>query len=129
MSVQITQAESRVMQVVWTHGPLGAEAILGEVGAAQGWGLATVRTLVDRLIRKGALESRREGARTTYVPLVSREAYVTGESQGLLDRLFGGRLSTLVGHLSRERALAPEDLARLKRLVADLDAQAEDEAS
>ena len=129
MSVQITQAESLVMQALWTRGPLGAEAILEAVGPGPGWGLATVRTLVDRLIRKGALASERRDGRTAYVPLVSRETYVTGESQGLLDRLFGGRLSTLVAHLSGAQALSTEDVARLKRLVADLDAQAQDEES
>lgn len=123
---RISAAESLVMQAIWDRGPLGAEEILKLVGEGQGWGEATVRTLIHRLIKKKALKSERRGARTAYVPLMTREAYVTEESQGLLDRLFGGQIAPLVAHFARERAVSPEDLARLKRLVAELDADEED---
>src|SRR5206468_10928758 len=56
----------------------------------QNWGEATVKTLINRLLKKKAIASERTGGRARYRPLVSREDYVTGESQGLLDRLFGG---------------------------------------
>ena len=89
-------------------------------------GESTVRTLIHRLIRKGALRSERRRGRVVYAPLVSRADWVTTESQGLLDRLFGGQLAPLVDHFTRERAVSAEDLARLKRLVAGLDAGDED---
>ncbi|OHB30109.1 MAG: BlaI/MecI/CopY family transcriptional regulator [Phenylobacterium sp. RIFCSPHIGHO2_01_FULL_69_31] len=119
------------MAAVWDGaegggGGAGVEEILAGPGAANGWGEATVRTLIHRLIRKGALKSERRGATVVYAPLLSREAWMTTESQVLLDRLFGGQLAPLVAHFARERALAPEDLARLRRLVAELDADEED---
>lgn len=114
------------MAVVWAGDGAGVEEILAAVGPANGWSESTVRTLIHRLIRKAALRSERQRGRTVYVPLVSRAAYLTAEGQGMLDRLFDGRLAALVAHLTRERAVAPEDLARLKRLVADLDAEADD---
>jgi len=125
-ALRISAAESQVMDVVWAAGGAGVEEILAVVGPAQGWGEATVRTLIHRLIRKKALRSERRRGVVVYAPLVSREAWVTAESQGLLDRLFGGALAPLVAHFARERALSPEDVARLKRLVAELDADAED---
>ena len=126
--MRISEAESRVMEAVWAAGPdgLGAEAILATTGVEQGWTDSTVRTLIHRLIRKGALESRRRGAVVAYTPRVSRDAWVTSESQGLLDRLFGGDVAALVAHASRERRLPPADVARLRRLVAELDAEEDD---
>jgi BlaI family transcriptional regulator, penicillinase repressor len=124
--MRITAAEAEVMQALWAHGPAGAEEILSQVGEAQGWSLATVRTLVHRLIKKGALRSERRGGRTAYVPLVAREEYVAQESQGLIDRLFGGQVAPLVAQLAARRALSAEDVARLKRLVAGLDAEEDD---
>ena len=129
--LRITEAESQVMATAWDAAEAGAEGagveqILAGPGAAQGWGEATVRTLIHRLVRKGALRSERRGATVIYVPLINRTDWVTSESQGLLDRLFGGQLAPLVAHFARERALAPEDLARLRRLVAELDADDED---
>jgi predicted transcriptional regulator len=49
------------------------------------------------------------------------------ETRGLVDRLFGGQVAALVAHVARERTASPEDLARLRRLLADLDAEEEDD--
>jgi len=119
---RVSGAESRIMEALWARGPLTAEDLVREVGAAQDWGEATVKTLITRLLKKKAIASAREGGRARYTPLLTREDYVTGESQGLLDRLFGGQLAPLVAHYAKHRALAPEEVARLKWLIDELDA-------
>ncbi|MEO8113984.1 MAG: BlaI/MecI/CopY family transcriptional regulator [Phenylobacterium sp.] len=118
---RISAAESQVMEAVWRLGPLAADDIVREVGAPQNWGEATVKTLINRLLKKKALVSERAAGRTTYRPLLSRADYVQGESQGLLDRLFGGELAPLVAHYAHHRALSPKDVTRLKRLIAELE--------
>lgn len=128
---KISEAESQVMAVVWAGAEAGdagasVDQILAGPGAANAWGESTVRTLIHRLIRKGALRSERRGASVVYTPLLNREAWMTAESQGLLDRLFGGQLAPLVAHFAKARAMTPEDKARLRRLVADLDADEDD---
>lgn len=118
---RISAAESQIMDAVWRRGPLAADEIVAEVGVPQGWGEATVKTLINRLLKKKALASERSEGRARYRPLVSREDYVQGESQGLLDRLFGGELAPLVAHYAKHRNLSADDVARLKRLIEDLD--------
>jgi len=118
---RISTAESQIMEALWAKGPLGAEDIVREVGEAQSWGEATVKTLINRLLKKKAIASERVGGRANYRPLVSREEYVTGESQGLLDRLFGGEVAPLVAHYAKHRPLQPEELERLKALIATLE--------
>ena len=118
---KISGAESHIMEALWTQGPLTAEEIVQTVGPAQAWGEATVKTLINRLLKKKALASERAGGRALYKALVTREAYITGESQGLLDRLFGGQIAPLVAHYAQHRALSPEELARLKALIAEFE--------
>lgn len=118
---RISGAESQIMEALWSQGPLTAEEIVQTVGPAQSWGEATVKTLINRLLKKKALASERAGGRALYRPLVTRETYVTGESQGLLDRLFGGQIAPLVAHYAQHRALAPDEIARLKALIAELE--------
>lgn len=118
---RISAAESQVMEAVWGRGPLAADEIVAEVGEPQGWGEATVKTLINRLLKKKALVSERIDGRTRYRALVTREDYVHGESQGLLDRLFGGELAPLVAHYAKHRNLSAGEVARLKRLIAELD--------
>ncbi|MBL8553538.1 MAG: BlaI/MecI/CopY family transcriptional regulator [Phenylobacterium sp.] len=122
---RISGAESQIMEALWNEEPLTAEEIIAKVGPANAWGEATVKTLINRLLKKKALISARSGGRALYRTLVSREEYVTGESQGLLDRLFGGQIAPLVAHYAQHRALSAEEVARLKSLIADLEADDE----
>jgi predicted transcriptional regulator len=117
---KISGAESRIMEALWQCGPLVIEEIIAEV-AAQGWSDATVKALTGRLLKKGALESFREGGRTRYRPLVGRDDYVAAESQGFLDRMFGGELAPFVSHFTERGKLKPADVARLKALIETLD--------
>ncbi|MDB5465743.1 MAG: transcriptional regulator, BlaI family [Phenylobacterium sp.] len=123
--IRISAAESQIMEALWAQGPLGAEDLVRDVGGAQSWGEATVKTLINRLLKKKAIASEREAGRTRYRPLVSRPDYVSIESQGLLDRLFGGQLAPLVQHYAEHRALSADEVARLKKLIAELESDDE----
>jgi BlaI family penicillinase repressor len=119
--MHITAAESQVMDALWRRGALTTDEIVAEVGAAQNWGDATVKTLINRLLKKKALKSERSDGRHCYQALVQRTDYVQAESQGLLDRLFDGELAPLVAHFAKNRALKPAEIARLKKLISELD--------
>jgi predicted transcriptional regulator len=119
--MHISGAESRIMDALWRRGPLVVEDIIGEVAPAQKWSDATVKALIGRLLKKQAIESVREGGRARYRPLVERDEYVVAESQGFLDRMFGGELAPFVSHFTERRKLSQADLARLKALIAKLD--------
>src|SRR5215213_5853836 len=119
--MRISAAESQVMEALWRRQPLTAEEIFAEVGEAQGWALPTLKTLLARLVEKAAVAAEKDGRRFLYRPLVVRDAYIGAESQGLLDRLFDGRLAPLVSHFSKTQKLSDEDLAELKRLIQEID--------
>jgi predicted transcriptional regulator len=121
MSQPISDAEREVMEVLWRRAPRSAEDILAEVGPRQHWQEGTVKSLLNRLLRKRAVKAVRDGRRYLYSPLLSRERYVLEESKGLLDRLFGGRVAPLVAHFSEQRKLSKKDIAELKCLIRRLD--------
>ena len=109
------------MDALWRRGPLRVEEIIADAAPAQGWSDAPVKALIGRLLKKKAIASDREGGRTRYRPLVQRDDYIAAESQGLLDRLFGGELSPFVSHFTEHRKLKAQDVERLKALIAKLD--------
>jgi BlaI family penicillinase repressor len=119
--MNITAAESQIMDILWRRGPLTADEIVGEVAQPQGWGEATVKTLINRLLKKKAIGSERAGGRHRYRALTERADYVQTESQGLLDRLFEGSLTPLVAHFAEHRKLKPDEIKRLRKLLEDLD--------
>jgi predicted transcriptional regulator len=117
----ISEAESHVMEVLWREAPRSAEDISLALQPLQGWTLGTVKTLLSRLVKKGAAAAEPDGRRFLYRPLIERHDYVLAESTGLLDRLFGGRIAPLVAHFSERQRLSDEDMKQLKRLVDEWD--------
>jgi predicted transcriptional regulator len=115
--MRISTAESQVMRALWAKSPLTADEIIAALPDDQDWADATVKTLLNRLLKKDAIAAERDGRRFLYRPLVAQGDYVHAESQGLLDRLFDGRLAPLVTHFSEADKLSDEDVAALKALV------------
>lgn len=120
--MQVSEAESVVMQVLWeADGALAAEDVVVALARSREWQEATIKTLLNRLLKKGAIAAEREGRRYLYSPVLQREAWLTGESEGLLGRLFGGRVAPLVAHFSRHRRLDSTDVAALRKLLEEID--------
>jgi len=115
----ISDAESQVMERLWQRAPQTAEELAAELGTAQGWQTATVKTLLNRLLNKGAIAAAKDGRRFLYRPLLAREDWLGEQATGLLDRLFGGSLAPLVAQFSSQRRLKADDVAALKRLLQD----------
>jgi BlaI family penicillinase repressor len=119
--MHITAAESQIMDALWRLGPLPVDALIEDVAAREAWGGATVKTLINRLLKKKAIRSERVDGRVRYAAVLLRDDYVQKESQGLLDRLFEGNLTPLVAHFAEHRKLKPEEVERLRKLLEALD--------
>lgn len=117
----ISEAEAVVMEVLWRQAPRSAEEILAELGPRQGWQEGTVKSLLNRLLKKKAVKAERDGRRYLYAPRLTREQYVSQESKGLIDRLFDGRIAPLVAHFSEQRKLSRKDVAELRKLLDEMD--------
>jgi len=119
--MQISEAESAVMEVLWQQQPLAAEDVVAALADSRQWQEATIKTLLNRLLKKGAIRATKDGRRYLYAPVLQRQAWMLGESQGLLERLFDGRVAPLVAHFSEHRKLSRKDIAELRKLLEDLD--------
>lgn len=119
--MNISDAESTVMEVLWQRSPLGADEVVAALATEQDWQEATIKTLLNRLLKKGAISAEADGRRYRYSPVLTREAWLTQASRGLLDRLFGGRVAPLVAHFGEQKALTRKDIAELRALLEKLD--------
>jgi BlaI family penicillinase repressor len=117
----ISDAESLVMEVLWEKNPATSDDVVAELSKTTDWQEPTIKTLLNRLLKKRAIAAERDGRRYLYRPLLKREDYIDAASTTLLDRLFGGRVAPLVAHFSDRRKLSKKDIAELKRLIEELD--------
>ena len=120
MSERISDAEHAVMEVLWEEAPLAASDVAERVDPDRGWSIRTVKTLLSRLLTKGALVHEEDGRRYLYRPAIAREEFVERESEKLLDRMFGGRVTPLVAHLAERNRLSPQDIAEIEALLKEL---------
>lgn len=119
--MQISKAESQVMEYLWDRHPATASDVFAALGPINDWSEATVKTLLGRLRNKGAVAVEPEGKRFLYRPSIERDAWVLEQSAHLVDRLFDGRLAPLVSHFSNHGKLSQQDLDELRALVERLD--------
>ena len=119
--MQISEAEAVVMQVLWQRDPMGADEVVAALAERSDWAEPTVKTLLNRLLNKGAISATKDGRRYLYSPVLQQDAWIAQQSGGLLDRLFGGRVAPLVAHFSEQGKLSRKDIAELKKLIGELD--------
>ncbi|MFL0356414.1 BlaI/MecI/CopY family transcriptional regulator [Erythrobacter sp. GH1-10] len=117
---RISEAEHAVMEVLWDRGTATAAEVCDAVCEARGWSLPTVKTLLSRLVQKQAIETRPDGRRYLYSPVMARADYLGTESRRLVNRLFGGKAASLVAHLAESEALTEDDLAEIEALLKEL---------
>ena len=117
---RISDAEHAVMEALWEKSPQTAVEVCDSVCGERGWSMPTVKTLLSRLVAKGAVATEPDGRRFLYTPLLARDDYVGGESRRLVDRLFGGRAAPLFAHLAEAEALSDDDIAEIERLLKEM---------
>ena len=117
---RIGEAEYAVMEVLWKEAPLTAADVAERVPAERGWSLATVKTMLSRLLAKGVLTHEEDGRRYLYRPAVRREDYVAEESARLIDRMFAGRVTPLVAQLAKRDRLSAKDIEEIEALLKEL---------
>ena len=116
-SFSISPAEWDVMAVVWERSPVDASTVVEVLEKKKQWTLATVRTLLRRLVNKGALAYQTEGKKYVYTARVTMEDCVRRESESFLDRVVGRAPAATLLHLVRKADLSAADIAELRRVL------------
>ena len=116
--LQISDSEWDVMEPIWAVGACTAADVIRQLRATHDWNQSTVRTLLARLVEKGALAYDVDGSRYIYRAAVSRERCVRQESRSFLEKAFGGDVTALVAHFVEEASLDQDQIEQLRALLA-----------
>ena len=115
----ISDAEWQVMEVLWSApAPVTASDVVARLERVTDWNPRTVKTLLNRLVNKGALGFQADGKRYLYRPKVSRDACVRVQSRSFLSRVFGGATGAALLHFVEEHDLSRAEIEQLKRVLA-----------
>jgi BlaI family penicillinase repressor len=116
--LQIANAEWDVMEQIWAAGPCTAADVIKELRKTHDWNHSTIRTLLARLVEKGALTYEVDGSRYIYRAAVSRQRCVRQEGRSFLEKAFGGDVAALLAHFVAEASLDPDQIEQLRQMLA-----------
>lgn len=119
--VKLSDAEWTVMNAVWTGAPASARDVLERVHGETGWAYSTVKTLLARLVEKGAVGERKRANTSIYEPLISRSQARRSALRALLDTAFDGAFGSLMQHMVADEKLSKRDRAKLAEMLRELD--------
>ena len=114
----ISESEWSVMEALWESSPQTASELTRTLRPTMNWAENTVRTLLSRLIEKGALKTAENSSGTrTYLPAVKREACVRAEGESFMKRIFGGAAKPLLVHFAQNSKLTAAEVRELKKIL------------
>lgn len=114
---KISESEWLIMQVLWSRGPLTANEVVEKLAGRAKWKPKTVKTLINRLMKKGAVRFRKEGRKYRYYPAVSESKYVRTETRSFLRRVYRGATKPMLAAFLEDAELSPEDIREFKKIL------------
>ncbi len=117
--IEISNAEFEVLEALWQQHPASASDIIASLNQHKNWHDKTVKTLLNRLVKKQAISFEKQQRHYLYTPLLEREAYTLKEGKSLIERMFSGKIAPLVAGFAKQNDLNKEDIDALKSLISD----------
>jgi BlaI family penicillinase repressor len=114
---RISETEWQIMKVVWSKDHCTANEILDALNAREPWHPKTARTLIGRLVKKGALSFHEEGRAYVYRAAVSESEAVAHYTESFLDRVFDGAFAPMLAHFVQHRRLSDDELRSLREVL------------
>ena len=115
--MQLSDTEWIVMNFVWESQPVEASDVIAALAQDNGWSDATVKTMLHRLVKKGALAAEAVGKRYRYRAAVKRSECIRQASRSFLVHVFGGAAAPALLHLVKSSQLSPDEVAQLRKLL------------
>jgi BlaI family transcriptional regulator, penicillinase repressor len=119
----LTEAELRVMRVLWERGASTVQQVLDSIRQKPPLAYNSVLTTIRILEKKGYVGHSKDGRAHVYVPLVQKEDASRSEIRRLVSRFFGNSHQNLVLNLLEDQGIGVDDLRRLRKMLNRGDAK------
>ena len=114
---RISDSEWRVMQVLWEHGPQTANDVVNVLSGEVNWKPRTIKTLISRLVKKGAVKVTEEGYRYRYSAAVDESACVRSETKTFIRRVYQGTMTPALARFLEDANLSDQEIEDLQKIL------------
>jgi len=116
-SPRIADSEWRVMQVLWRGGPQTANDVVSALSSEVKWKPRTIKTLIGRLVKKGAIKVTDEGHRYRYAAAVDESARIRSETRSFVRRVYKGAMTPVLAAFLEDADLEDEEIDELQQIL------------
>ena len=114
---KISESEWEVMKIIWEHNPCTSNQVIESLESTTEWMPKTIKTLINRLVKKHVLDFTVEGRVYYYYPLLTKQECVRAENQSFLKRIYNGTLKSMLVNFLEENELTKEEILELKEIL------------
>lgn len=119
MKSKLTDAEWKVMTVLWEHAPRTMMEITNALKEETGWTKYTVMSFLKRMEEKGAVHFEEGGRAKLYFPDWKREEAAIQETKDFLDKVFHGKAGLMINAMVQQKALSKQEIEELYEILED----------
>lgn len=117
-NIQISEAELEVMKLLWKNKKMTSPEIVEELLKTSEWKDKTILTLINRLVKKGAVNAEKESGKAfLYSANINEDEYKQEQSNSLINKLFNGSISLMMSNFVKSNNISNEDIEELKRIL------------
>ena len=117
IQIKITDAEWEDMRVVWAHGSVTSREIIKILESKMQWKAPTIKTLIGRLVEKGALNTEQEGRKYIYSANIEEREAVGSFTNDIFDRICRKNVGNVIESIIKDHTLSFDDIQRLEEIL------------
>lgn len=117
IQIKITDAEWEVMRVVWAHGSVTSREIIEILESKMQWKAPTIKTLIGRLVEKGALNTEQEDRKYIYSANIEEKEAVRRFTNDIFDRICRKNVGNVIESIIKDHILSFDDIQRLEEIL------------
>lgn len=115
---KISDSELEVMKILWERGECTSPEIIDALSKQINWGKTTIKTLISRLVSKGAIEQiKRDGELYIYKVAISEKDYKKSENENFVTKLYKGSVNNMLLNFVEQKQISKQDLEKLLEII------------
>lgn len=114
---KISDGEYEIMKIIWKCSPIKSQDIIPLVNPENNWNEKTIKTMINRLLKKGVIGYEKEGKSYLYYPIIDESDYEKRENNSFLQKFYNGSVNAMLSHFISDKKFSREEINELKKLL------------
>lgn len=117
INIKISDAEWVVMKILWQESPLTSTNIIESLKSKTNWKPKTIHSLIDRLVKKGAVAVNKDYSQFQFYPIVEKKGCINEETKSFIEKFYNGSSNFMISSFIKNEKMSKDEIEDLQRLL------------